>query len=541
MHRYRFALLMLLWCGCGVALLPARAGAAIYLLDDTLRVKGSVYEFGMYRTRVPGDEKSYRNTSWGLLRTKGTLELLYQAVEHGDTTLNLFGFFQYWRETVPDFDGEYRRSIDRRHRIHYQNPSYDSDDWINELYVDWYQGPLNIRCGKQIVMWSEVEMVRTIDRVNPLDLRYTTPGIDPWDEMKLGLWMLRGIYNTNLPGLLSFEGIWIPGDFEPTRTPIEATSMGSVPSPQGPASLRPRAYGQNAATETLFRRARPAWTLRNSSWALRVRGNSQLRVLGTPYLVDWTFSWYHGLNNTPVARSRTLGRAAALNLDASTLNGYLNRLAVTRVFGLSLPDQPDSRFFTYKFFDALGGSFQTYVPALQGVVRGEMSYEIGVPRNKANPKHIDDSPSFAKPITGTTERDQINIGITLDRSVRVPWLQENFNARGIFDCTLGWFGQWRLGNVTRIRTTFGYYDRSQSNFTLTIRTSLRHNELWPTIRFLYNTRNWGYGVWALRYTPDSHWRCELGYLWFFARDEWDASEAYARNKDSIYFRVGYEF
>ncbi len=94
-----------------------------------------------------------------------------------------------------------------RHR--YQGPYERADDWINEMYADTYSGPWNIRMGKQIVFWSEVEMVRTIDRINPLDLRYTTPGIDPWDEMKLGLWMLRVFYTSDLPGQLVFEGIWI--------------------------------------------------------------------------------------------------------------------------------------------------------------------------------------------------------------------------------------------------------------------------------------------------------------------------------------------
>ena len=29
--------------------------------------------------------------------------------------------------------------------------------------------------------------------------------IDPWDEMKLGLWMMRGFYNSSLPGQLVFD------------------------------------------------------------------------------------------------------------------------------------------------------------------------------------------------------------------------------------------------------------------------------------------------------------------------------------------------
>ncbi len=525
----------------GYAILPETCSAKVMLFDDKLRLKGSLYQFMMYRTDLKREEKQYRNTNWGLMRSKATLEMLYKAYESGNTLLNFFGFFHYWHESVPDLDNEYRRSIASWARKKYQGPFFDEDDWINELYIDFYHDKWNLRLGKQIVFWSEVEMVRTIDRINPLDLRYTTPGIDPWDEIKLGLWMFRGFYNSDLPGQLVFEWIWIPGDFEQVRTPIEGTSMGTIPQPQGPERLRPRTGGQSDAVYRSFYRAKPAFTLRNSSWAFRIRGNSELKLFGDYYLVDWTVSYYHGMNSTPVARNKTLGRPSTNNFDTSTLNGYLNRNALTRVFGLPQPGLPYDSFWRYKFFDAIGASFQTYVPLIGAVTRGEMSYEIGLPVNKAFPLHVDPNPGSQKAITGTSERDQINIGFTFDKPLLWNWLSQHWGASGVFDCTFGWYGQWRLGNVTRVRKTFGYYDRHQSNFTLTVRTRLRHNELWPTVRFLYNTRNWGYGVWALRYTPGKHMRYEVGFLWFYAKDPTDSSEAFAENKDSIYLRIGYEW
>lgn len=521
--------------------IPRCCLAAYMLFDDKLRVKGSLYEFMIYRTDIPRQERQYRDTEWGLMRSKATLELLYKAVENDDLIINWFGFFQYWHDSVPDFDEEYHDSITAKNRKRYQGPFYDEDDWINELYIDMYAGKWNIRLGKQIVFWSEVEMVRTIDRINQLDLRYTTPGIDPWDEMKLGLWMMRGFYNSDLPGQLVFEWIWVLGDFEQVRTPTEGTSMSDYPKPEGPEDKRPRPFGQKEAVDLGFYRARPAFNLRNSSWAFRIRGNSEVKLLKDYYLLDWTVSWFHGMNNTPVARNRTLGEPSTLNMDTKTLNGYLNANAVSRVFGRSLPHQTHDSLWKYKFFDAVGVSCQTYVPAIGSIVRGEISYEIGLPINKAFPLHIDPTPGGNKPIIGTTERDQLNIGLTFDKPILWKWLSQRWGASGVFDCTVGWFGQWRLGNVTRWRSTYGYQDRSQTNFTATMRTRLRHNELWPTIRFLYNTRNWGYGAFAVRYTPGKHMRYELGFLWFYAIDPSDAKEAFAENKDAIYFRVGYEF
>ena len=544
MKKTHISALLLVIISAAYCVVPGGSSAATMLFNDKLRVKGSVYQFGMYMTKLTPEDKQYRNTDIGLMRTKGTLELLYKAVEAEQLTVNLFSFLQWWHEATPDIDGAANRSMTSRARHRYQGPYERADDWINEQYVDLYSGPWNIRVGKQLVFWSEVEMVRTIDRVNPLDLRYTTPGIDPWDEIKLGLWMLRVFYTSDLPGQLVFEGIWTP-DFQRLRTPLEGTALGSNPAPPvvfGPQAGKIVPFGLNAATDDMFRRDAPNISLNNTTFALRIRGTSDIRVFSHSYLLDWTLSWYHGMNTTPVARRSTLGDLDSA--DTNTLNGFLNSLALSRVFGGFPLPQPNRRFWEYKYFDAIGASGQAFIPWLKGVLRGEVSYEIGLPENKALTKDVEpNKPSYMKGITGTTERDQVNVGITFDRPIRWQWLQNQdwLRSSGIIDTTIGWFAQKRLGDVTRIRRTFGYYDENQYNYTLTMRGNLWNTELFPTLRFLYNTRKWGYGVAAIRYQPGKHMRYETGYTWFFAKDRWDSPEANSRNKDFAYFRIGYEF
>lgn len=522
-------------------MMAGQCNAAIYFFDKKLRAKGSLYNLTMYGTNFKRDTMDFRDSKFGLMKSKATLELLYKAVDKGDLEVNLFGFFRWWHESVPDFDDEYRHSITTKNRKRYQGPFFDEDDWINELYVDMYYGPWNIRLGKQIVFWSEVEMVRTIDRINPLDLRHTTPGIDPWDEMKLGLWMMRGFYNSDLPGQLVFEWIWIPGDFEQIRVPTEGTFMGSSPNPPEIGRKPPRPYGQADAKDEMFMDARPAFNMRNSTWAFRIRGNSDVRLFGMTYVLDWTVSWYHGMNQTAVARTKTLGKPTSF--DPDTLNGYMNLNAIRRLQGKPSPRLRHDSFYRYKFFDVLGASCQTFVPSLKGVIRGEVSYEIGLPTNKAAPKRTsksyDSTLSSAKPITGWTERDNINIGITFDRPIRWKWLQEHGGE--VIDTSFGWFAQRKFGNLTRQRWTFGYYERDQISFTFMARTRLHKSEFWPVVRCLYNTRNWGYTAFTMRYTPDTNKRFEVGYMWFYAGDKWDSPLAQAENKDFVYLRIGYEF
>lgn len=540
MHTQKIIRYLLLVSAVLYYVVPQFCSASLMLFDDKLRVKGTFYEFGTYLTAIKKVDRENRDHRIGLMKTKATLELLYNAVEDGDFNIKLFGFYQWWHDSVADFDGKYKRAIYSRIRHRYKGPYERADDWINEMYADIYKGPWNFRIGKQIVFWSEVEMVRTIDRINPLDMRYTTPGIDPWDEMKLGLWMVRGFYTSNLPGNLVFEVIWSP-DFQRVRMPYEGTSLGSNPSPPGPRV--PRAYGQNAAVnDDMFYKDQPSFKLSNSTFAFRIRGTSDVPILGTNYLIDWTLSWYHGMNTTPVPKSDTLGKPSYLNLNKKNLNGYMMSLALDRVMGKDLYHAPTG-FWRYKFFDAIGLSGQSFIPSLKGVVRGEASYEIGLPEIKCYPPNVDSNPSYMKVMTGNTERDSFNLGITFDRPVRWNWLQEQMwlASSGIIETTFGWYAQWRLGDVDRVRRTFGYLHRYESNWTLTLRGNINHNALFPVVRFLYNERNWGYGVIACKYQPGRHMRYEAGWTWFFAKDNWDSREAYCENRDFIYCRVGYEF
>ena len=111
--------------GLGVAILLVflipRFSSAFYLMDDKLRVKGSIYEYMIYGVDIDKKNSSYyQNTNFGLMRTKGTLELLLKAYECQDTLLNLFGFYYWYHESVPDFDGNYRRSLTTENRKLYQ-------------------------------------------------------------------------------------------------------------------------------------------------------------------------------------------------------------------------------------------------------------------------------------------------------------------------------------------------------------------------------------------------------------------------------------
>ena len=161
-------------------------------------------------------------------------------------------------------------------------------------------------------------MVRTIDRINPLDLRYTTPGIDPFDEMKLGLWMVRGFYTSDLPGQLVFEGIWTP-DFQRVRTPLEGTAMGSNPGRRARRSSAPP-----LRPECRYRRhvpPRPAeFQLEKYNVCLQGKGHVGNAVqLSSGLVIELVSRHEHNAG----CQGQYARRPRPLNLDTNTLNGYL--------------------------------------------------------------------------------------------------------------------------------------------------------------------------------------------------------------------------
>ncbi len=288
----RLSLYLLLFIMCLLVLRDASAD--INLLDGKLRVKGRFELYDVYLTNYPKDDDFYRDKGWAVNQSIFALEGLFTLVDNGSWLINFQNYFRAYYDSAPDFDTHLQRSFsssDHRYKD-YQTNRYDEDDWINEMYIDAYKGPWNIRVGKQVVAWSEVEMVQTIDKINPIDLRYATPGIQPFDEIKLGLWMFRGFYNSDLPGRLIFENIFIPGDFEQTRTPFEGCWSARKPAP----GFIKNAPGQGDAVYWMMHDASPPLSLNNYQYAFRIRGNSEVFLFKTPYVIDWTLIYWNGLD-----------------------------------------------------------------------------------------------------------------------------------------------------------------------------------------------------------------------------------------------------
>jgi hypothetical protein len=537
----KLTLFLLLWVL--FLLIPHEADATFELLDGKLRIKGRFEQYMVFLYSNPHKDSFYRNRDrLDVNQSIFTLEGLYTLVDNGEWLVNFQSYLRYYYESAPDMDHRLQRSFSTKRRMYkkYMTNRYDNDDWINEMYVDMYKGPWNIRLGKQVVVWSEVEMVQTIDKINPIDLRYATPGIQPFDELKLSLWMFRGFYNSDLPGNLIFEHIFIPGDFERTRTPFEGTWSSRRPAPGEIAN----APGQGDAVYWMMDQAMPQWSLSNYQYAFRIRGNSEIFFFDTPYIIDWTVSYWNGLDT-----------GHAVFEDTERVNAALTRNASFRAAaGMAGPPLPYGRdVASWKRYEAVGASFQTYVPPLGGVLRGELSYEIGRKWNSVDPYASTTAPRHPPRRVGdvgtfedrTIERDFLSYGITIDKPFCVPFygnLMQRWGVRPCWDMTFGFFQGYWMGDVKRVwQWSSGYGYQSNTFFTMMIRGGFRHNEFIPVIRAKYSPRNFGYVSPGITYMPGKHVRVQLGSIWFYGNNPAKHREAAVEYRDMVYMRFRYEY
>ncbi|MCX5885789.1 MAG: hypothetical protein NT096_07765 [Proteobacteria bacterium] len=514
---------------------------------------------------APYDDNKFHDTKLGLFKTILSMEALVRWWESPNLVVNQEIYFKYFYEAAPDIDHKLGSNIASYDRYtDYQTPRFHWDDMMNELYFDIYSGPCNFRVGKQIVFWSETEMVQTVDKINPLDLRYGAMGIEPWDEVKLGLWMFRGFYNSSLPGNLIFEHIFIPGNPQYSRTPVEGTSWGGPAVPN--SDLGPG--GMKQFLDDWWEADRPKNF--NFSWyqyAFRVRGNSTFNFLGE-LTHDWTVSLFNGFTHVPVvvrdfkevnftlgslAANRSTGRGAT----SENLMGFF-----PDSFGVSAEDADEipGRQWEPRRYITVGASDQTYEPVTGAVYRLELAYEIARPYNSIPGKALcekwgigsnlsmSDRQMYVGPVI---HRDSFNFGLTIIRPVLWPWLQQQrwgpWSSNAVFDMTLGFYRGMIIGTqdmVDRIKHNYAQAQKYENNFTFMNQIKLiGPMDIYFIFRALYNERNWGYVVPAFSCIATTHLSVDIGYSWFYAKNpKADANgTAFAEDQDFAFIKMKYQF
>jgi hypothetical protein len=503
--------------GCLYLFLAAPAvQATVFLMDGKLQLNGYVKEQAFLRLDIPKEEDQFHKSNFDFVRTSAMLESLYKLHGSEDMTINLFAGVRYWWEHTPKIDGQLKRAIPDFAYDDYTRPR--DEDFITEAYVHFIKGPFELRAGKQIVVWGETDIKRTADVINPIDVRQGSPGTEDWESIKLGLWMLRGFYQTDLPGNLMFEMLVIPGDFKYARVPIEGTHYG--PSPAATSFNPGKGFGIYEWVQEKARRDAPGWSLRNTEVGFKIRGYT--------WDIDWSVFYFNTRSDSPTA------------------NDNFSKFANTYVFsGLKSiftgseidPKFPGYKVFNYKRYEVLGGTAQTIIDSLHGSEwRFEWFYEMGNHFNKGT--NHESSEIYAE-----CERDTVGGGLVYSDRFTIPWFTHNLADDKKISISLSMFYEKVLGEFHDIiiyESGRGHRagDSHATEFVWSVSQQLFNSQVMAMFTGSYNPIGKYFLCPILSYAPGRHWRWELALPIYGSTTSTNMG---LHDKDSILFRIRYEF
>ncbi|MEI6126157.1 MAG: DUF1302 family protein [Pseudomonadota bacterium] len=512
---------ILIFSFCGNAL------AIIEFYDGKLKLDGFVKESIFYRTQMKSEDKKFHDNSVDYDVTAGLFEALYTFKEDDAFTLRGFAGLKYWWEKATMFDDKLDRYIPRRDKRDYERPRDFDDDILTEAYIDYINGPLQIKVGKQIVIWGQLDIQRVADVVNPIDLRKGSPGIDTWEEVKRGLWMIRTLYKTQLPGDLQFEGIFNPGDYRGIEIPYEGTHYGGEHAATNPFTPGPD-FGILSWQSQKWRRDAPGWNLKDNY-------EFGFRTTGFTWDIDWTLLYWNARDDGPCMDPRQITPYTLQYITAGIKSSMLGR-------SFNPPDISDykKRVYAYKRYSTLGGTAQTVIKPLWDTVwRFEWYYERNRPMNFGT----DGNKSATY---GWTRRNILGGAVQCSKYLKIPWFTESFLANNaLTSVSLTYFYE-KIFNFKNDLVVDDRNHKAGASSTDQLILFVQQDIMSGTFMFVFTgnyylrIKKW-MAVPSISYVmPGKHWRLDVGYV-AYGVGRYDYIGRTTDSKDSIFTRLRYEF
>lgn len=512
-----------------VFLCTHQAHASFQVMDGKLEISGFLKETVYVRTSWDDqwNDKKYHDSRVDFANTSFYFETLYKLKESPELTVNWFNGLKYWYEATTSLDDDLHRAIPHNEIRNYQRPRR-FEDILTESYLDVIKGPLDLRVGKQIVIWGQLDMSKVADVVNPLDLRMGVPGVDSWEEIKKGLWMIRALYQTQLPGNLILEGIINPGFYQHQYLPYEGTHWGCPKEYKSNifnTNIRGSQQGMFDWLQAKWYRDAPAeWSTDN--WELG------LRVQGYTFDIDWSVLYWNAKSDNPVSIP-SRASAFAFQYVKAGLKSLINNNAVDP------GDWDGGKIVRYKRYQTFGGTAQTFFPKLHNSVwRLEWYYELDSPFNRGT----DSSSSGAYDMV---RKDALGVAVQYNDKWDIPWWTQKIGTGRQFDISITYFIDHIFGENRDLVIDNRNHRKNEADmdaFTMFMKQEM-FNTTWVfTFNGNYYLRRQSWmAVPCLTYMfPGEHWRADMG-LKIYGGGKNDYSRGYYAHKDSVILRLRYEY
>jgi len=475
---------------------------ASFAINGLLRENRNSHEGSLMKFENTFNLKAIYRLVPGKLEVFGRIYMLWDGV------YSMEGDIGWDRSGLPGRDSA-RKSGDPRHRYRDDFHNHPFKRILRELYIDYHSTNLEVRIGKQMVVWGEIDGFRLLDLVNPFDLREFI--LDEYEDSRIPQWSVDVKWRF-WPGKpnKSLEFVFIP-DFEDNYFMEEGSQWevdelkvfkGGVNAFNWFDGLLGPLYDFNLAHR------KPGQSLSNSNFGIRFKDIMQTKWGALAY----TLSYFYALdyNFTPFVRgwSPLFGFGSTNGKSPMGYPGFINaptyvELEHTRlhIFGVT--------------FNYTVGFWQ---------FRGEIAYTLnkytGVNPLECGPEGQD----MAK------KRDTLDYCIGFDRNIFTDWFISGQIIQNII-----------IDADSHMVKGLSLQDRRaiDTHFTLVIQKLFNNDQMTIQTLIAYGTE----GEWWL--SPMFKWEVtqntsfSLG-AQVFEGDHYDTLGQFNRN-DLIYSRLRYSF
>ncbi len=360
------------------------------------------------------------------------------GVEYTPTEyLHLFGLFRFFYDGVFDAEEQYEPVKSELYRTDVTN------DWLRELYVDFLSDRLDVRLGRQQVVWGTADGVKILDAVNPTDMREFT--LDDYADSRIPLWMVKLEYAPTVNG--TFQCLFIP-DFQANYIPPVGAPFTFRASVLGQASVANWLMAGGSVSFNEDVKPDPWKDLSDTTIGLRwldVLGGFEytLNFLYGFYLPGANYSWWE-----PALMGPPSPGVNTLNLEKRHERIYLYGASFTKALTKG---------------------------ALSGLtIRGEFAYIQDVPTYYGTDGSVAGPP---------VKLDNFNYVLGFDKSLVTNWLAslqfiQFITSRDSYQ-----------GNSLLFGPTLGPMDQVTTMLSLKLSTDFMHERLKPEVLVIYGLDN----------------------------------------------------
>jgi len=377
--------------------------------------------------------------------------------------IEFYSEMKWWYDHAFDIEGRYNQLVNNEQNKSLTMPV--KGEWLRECYLDIFTPRLDMRLGKQQVVWGTADGVRILDMVNPLDYREWT--LKDYPDIRIPLWMLKVESEIISNGFLQFLAI---PDYEPNYY-----------APAGsPFALRTVVLGAQTASAFVTSRTVdniPERTFENTKIGLRWRNVIEEGLLSG---LEYTLNYLHTYD---------FGTSYYIYSPGSPSISFLRNAEQIEVLGFSF-----AKSITKGLLNTSFGKGWT--------VRGEFAYI----KNGAMNYGVDAG------IVGTVDVDQYNWVLGFDKTFWTSWdfsmqfiqlianAKEEYRTQGDYTLLFG--------------PTRGPLDKTENMITCLIGTSFMHDRVMPQILFLYTDDNdWRISP-KLKFEVNDNWMITTGFHFF---------------------------